>query len=314
MWKSILGRLLLVPIAVVAANLLGYAYALVARAAYFAQNPFTAQGDSPPFGETYLAYLQNALHLDFGNTPRAGQPVLSAALDALGYSLTLLLAAFVIGAVLGVLLGLLGARVSRMGPTTAGWLLPFTTVGLAAPSFYVGIFALAIASALLIRPNETLPEGVRTALPILALALRPAAQIAKTSAGLLVDEFGKQYVVTAKSIGNHWEAVRRKHVLPNVIAGVILNIGSAFRWIVAELIVVEWVFNWPGLGRLLGQTLIMPRTSDVAQAGALFLHPPLLAMIFAILAGLFMLADLVTTLSAQSSDPRLRAEAVRGEG
>jgi ABC-type dipeptide/oligopeptide/nickel transport system permease component len=79
---------------------------------------------------------------------------------------------------------------------------------------------------------------------------------------------------------------------------------------VGELVVVEWLFSWPGLGRLLAWTLVPSLSSSPAQQ-ALFLDPPVLAALLTVLAALFLTADFVSALLARASDPRL---GVSGEG
>ena len=96
-------------------------------------------------------------------------------------------------------------------------------------------------------------------------------------------------------------------------APVVQSLAGAFRLLVAELVVAEWLFNWPGVGRLLATTLIVPRRTDTVAP--FFLHPELTAMTVTALAALFMLADLLAHIAARAADPRLRAAAQRvGEG
>jgi len=119
---------------------------------------------------------------------------------------------------------------------------------------------------------------------------------------------GKQYVVAARSIGHTWRTIRRKHALKNIVTPVILTIAGALRLLVAEMIIVEWLFNWPGLGYLLSQTLI---PSGLVSTGAtpesiLFLNPQVISAVLGVFAFLFLLTDLVASILGRVFDPRLR--------
>lgn len=308
MLGSIVRRLIAVPIILLAVYLGGYAYALVAAQANKAESPFAAQASAPPVVATTLTQLGNLVRLDFGQLPDGRGPVAGTVFAALGNSFGLLLIAFVMSVVLGLALGFVAVRwnPSRL----ARWLLPVSTVGVALPSFYIGI---VLTSVLLRLPQSPLPVSgfgfdAHLVLPLIALALRPAFQLAQVTAGLIVGEAGQQYVVAARAVGNSFGRTQRRHILRNVIAPVILSIASSFRLLVAELVVVEWLFGWPGMGRLLAGALIPPTGTapETRLFAALYLHPPTLALIFTVLAFLFVMADLLATAAAQASDPRLR--------
>ena len=144
------------------------------------------------------------------------------------------------------------------------------------------------------------------------LITRPTAQIAQMAAALMAAELDKMYVVAARSVGQSWRAIRRRHALWNIASPLAVAVFGALRLMVGELIVVEWLFSWPGLGRLLALTLIPPQATGSARP--VFLHPPTLAAVLMVLAGIFLLADLASGLAARGFDPRLRAETRRAEG
>ena len=113
-------------------------------------------------------------------------------------------------------------------------------------------------------------------------------------------------------MGNSWRTIRRKHALRNIIAPLAVAVFAALRLTVGELIIVEWIFSWPGIGRLLGQTLISPMGN--AFGSATFLHPATLGAVLAVFAGLFLVGDLASGLTARLADPSLRAETMQPEG
>jgi ABC-type dipeptide/oligopeptide/nickel transport system permease component len=133
-------------------------------------------------------------------------------------------------------------------------------------------------------------------------------QIAQVTANLMVGELGKQYVIAARSFGHTWHDIRWRQAMRNILSAVILTIASTFRMLVGELIVVEWLFNWPGLGRLLASTLVPGKLSSNLGASSLFLDPPTVAIDIAIIAALFLLTDLFASVMVRIVDPRLRAQ------
>jgi len=233
-------------------------------------------------------------------------------LEGLVASLGLVGLAFGLSAVVGVALGIAAAQVEP--PRLAGWLAPLTSFGLALPGFYIGTLAIVVSLWLIFRGLPTpLPVGgfgwdLHLVLPVIALALRPTAQIAAITANLLVDELKKQYAVTARSVGHTWRGVRWRHALPAALSSVTLSLAGGFRQTLAELVLVESIFNWPGLGRLIAQTLVAPSVFSVggADTGIYFLHPEILAALITLLVAVFYLTDVIATLLARAADPRLR--------
>jgi ABC-type dipeptide/oligopeptide/nickel transport system permease component len=154
-------------------------------------------------------------------------------------------------------------------------------------------------------------------MPVVALMTRPIVQIAKFTSSMLTEELSKQYVVVHRSTGHTWRDVRWRLSLKNVTAGVILTIARSVRFLIVEVIVVEWLFGWPGLGRLFAQALVPSSTISMAgvPTGAqLFLNPEIIAALLMSMVGIFMLTDLFASFFAQNSDPRLRREELSANG
>jgi ABC-type dipeptide/oligopeptide/nickel transport system permease component len=80
-------------------------------------------------------------------------------------------------------------------------------------------------------------------MPILVLMIRPTVQLAQLTAGMLVEEFERQYVIAARSLGHSWRQIRLKDAFRNVYAPIVLAVAGSLRLLVGELIVVEWLFD-----------------------------------------------------------------------
>jgi peptide/nickel transport system permease protein len=313
MIRFLLRRAILIPVALLLVNFLAFAYTIVAWRANAETNPFFAVTlETPPLLTSYWSYFQNLIRLDLGTLPYGRGTILNLFLESSRATLGLLLITFVISTLLGLLLGL--GAVKTRPPGAAGWLLPVSTVGLAMPSFFIGSVFIAgmVLYTLKGFGKPPFPFGgfgwdEHLILPVLALMVRPTVQVAQASARLLADELDKPYVVAARSVGHSWQRVRWRTALHNVLAPIILTITGSFRVLLGELILVEWLFGWPGLGRLLAQLLVPPHTT-AQMGGSLYLDAPYVATTLTIFAALFLLADFLGSLVVRLIDPRLRSD------
>ena len=230
-------------------------------------------------------------------------------------SVGLLAIAIILSTFLGLAFGMLAVR--NQPPGLRGWFTPFASLGLAMPSFYVGSLSILaivyLAMATSTSTKEVIPiRGFgwdnHLILPVLALMLFPTVQIAQVTANMMAGELGKQYIIAARSFGHTWNDIRWRQAMRNILSAVILTIASTFRMLVGELVVVEWLFNWPGLGRMLASTLVPGKLSTNLGSTGLFLDPPTVAIIIAIIALLFLVTDLFASVLVRIVDPRLRTQ------
>jgi peptide/nickel transport system permease protein len=328
MSRYILRRLALIPLVLIAVNFFGFAYAHLVQPGQLVRNPFLAVMTGPtPVLPAYLGYLRGMLHGDLGALPPAGAPLGPIIVEATIASLGLLAVALILSVLVGLGLGVRAVRTpgqhGRTGTSEsagiAPWLTISTTIGLAMPSFYIGSLLIMATLAYLIwgpttavLPVQGFGWDLHLVLPALVLAARAVAQIAQMSSALLAAELDKMYVVAARSVGQPWRAIRGRHALRNVAAPIAVVVFAAVRLMVAELIIVEWLFSWPGLGRLLAWTLIPPAITSAPRP--MFLYPPALAGVLTMMAFILLLADLASGLVARAFDPRLRDVTQRAEG
>ena len=314
MLRFILRRLAIIPLALLLVNFIGFAYAYLVKPIMASRNPYSALlSNAVPLAPTYLAYLGRVFCLDFGILPN-NQPVAEAVGNATLASLGLVVLASSLSIVVGLLIGL---RAVHSEPARVSFWLPLVcTVGLASPSFYVAVLLITASVIYLLwgptqqalLPFQGFGWDAHLALPTVALMVQPTVRIARVTAGLLAGELNKQYVVTARSLGHTWRAVLRRHALRNILASVLITISGSLRLLIAELIIVERLFGWPGLGRMLSNVLVSPLTSlnPFAPSNPLYLDPPLLAAVMTVLAALFLMVDLVVSILVRQIDPRLR--------
>ena len=313
-------RLVILPFALLIVHFAGYSYAHVVRPMRAERNPFLASVvHEEPLWPSYTAYMQGAVQGDFGlmSNPwqsRSGTTDLKdVIITATKASVGLLGIALVASIVIGVFIGVLAAKYNP--PSVSRWLTSVSTLGMAMPTFFIASLFFAAWFIYVMRSETNIVPLPLTGfgwdkhliMPVIILSARPIVQIAQMTAGFLSEELDRQYVVAARSIGNTWTRIRFRNAFHNILAPVVLTIAGSIRWLVGELIVVEWLFDWWGLGNLLAQTLIPPAAYMRGGSGSiLFLDPPVVAAVLMMFAALFLITDLIASILAQLFDPRLR--------
>ena len=313
MLRFILRRLLLIPPALLLVNFLGFTYAHFARPLRAQRTPYLPfVEEAGPLFPTYLEYLRTFFVP--ANRTLIQESIWTRVISASQASLGLLALALFLSVIIGLLLAFLAVRNSP--PSVARWLTFVATSGLAMPSFFIGslLIITLIGYAIIRGPGtDIVTQGFgwdeHLVLPTLALMARPSMQIAQFTASVLAGELSLQYVVAHRSLGQTWRAIRSRFALRNVLAPIILTVTSSFRLLVGELVVVEWLFAWTGLGQLLASTLVPPLQTNSAEA-FLFLDPQVVALVLTIFGAMFLLADLLASVLTRIVDPRLNM--VRG--
>lgn len=326
MRRTIILKFLFIPIGVLAAGFLGFVYSKYALYAMHLQNPFAASPELPTdlFGNFYLL-IKDALAGNLGPMPRGfDYPVADALKKAIGASLGLLGVVVLGSTLVGLTLGL--SAVNHRDGTIRRWLAPITAVGMALPSYIMGILFVLAIIFITIRQKQGgtffLPVGgfgwdEHIVLPALALMIRPTAQLAHLSAHVLSDELRKQYITAARAFGHSWLRIRWKDAMRNILSPVIMTVAGSARFLLGEMILVEYIFDWPGLGYLFGWTLMPPRIAMLqgfyVDVSSFFLHTPLLTMLITLLTFIFLVLDFSAIVAVECVDPRVRHENGGGE-
>jgi peptide/nickel transport system permease protein len=312
MTRLIVRRLLLIPLILLVVHFLGFSYAHVARPLRAARNPSLAGLIVPtPLLPAYRTYLVNSVGLDFGSMPGSGAPILEVVARAGLISVGLLAIAIGVSCAAGIGIGLSATR--RSPPRTANWLTAIATGGLAMPTFYLGTLLIITMIYLTMSgatgsstplPTRGYGWDLHLILPVFTLMLRPTVQVAQVTSALLVQELRKDYITAARGFGYRWGHILRRLAMRNILAQVVLAMNNTFRFMVGELIVVEHLFAWPGVGHLIASTLV-PAQISTQSSSPMFLDPPVVASMLTVLAAVFLCADLGATVLVRSVDPRL---------
>ncbi|HAM58099.1 MAG TPA: hypothetical protein DCQ64_22890 [Candidatus Rokubacteria bacterium] len=251
-----------------------------------------ALGLHEPLPIQYGRFLGRFVTGDLGRSLKTGRPV--AEEIAARYSSTVLLASLAIASavVLGSATGVVAAVWRRSAVDQAALLA--SLLGLSLPSFFLGLVLMLVFSVQLGRlplaGNATWRHAV---LPAVTLALPAAAVISRMVRGSLVEVLEQDYIRTARSKGLTEWVVVNSHAVRNALIPVVTVVGLQLGYLLGGAVVTETVFSWPGIGRLIVQS-IAARDFPVVQAAVL------------LLAVTFVTINLVTDMLYAVLDPRIR--------
>ncbi|WP_207480069.1 glutathione ABC transporter permease GsiC [Arenibaculum pallidiluteum] len=209
-----------------------------------------ALGLDRPVWEQYAVFLGNAVQGDFGISLKTRRPVSEEIGERLMPTVWLTVASMAWATVVGLLIGVLSAVKRGRWQDYTGMLLAVS--GISFPSFWLGLLLIDAFSVQL----GWLPTGgygtwQHFLMPSLTLGLGVAAVMARFTRSAFIDIAREDYVRTARAKGVPERFVIWKHTLRNALIPVITMVGLQFGFLLGGSIVVETVFSWPGLGRLL---------------------------------------------------------------
>ncbi|WP_341898488.1 ABC transporter permease [Ferrovibrio terrae] len=245
-----------------------------------------------PIWEQYLAYAINALSGDFGNSMRDGRPAVDLVLERVPMTLAITIPAFMIKLCLGIPAGIFAAlyRNSALDRLT----MMVSVAGFTVPSFVLALLLVLVFSVQLGWLPSSGNDGWQSAiLPIITLGVSGAAILARFTRSAMLEVLGQPYIRTASAKGVPWRRVVADHALPNAAIPTVTIIGFMVGSLIAGAVVVESVFAWPGVGRLL--------VSAVANRDLAVVQAILLAIALSMVA-----ANLCVDLAYGWLDPRLR--------
>lgn len=208
-------------------------------------------------------YLGKVLQGDLGYSYFFNLPVTSMIAERVPATLLLVLSSVLLAFVVGTALGVLSSR--KPNGMLSQFITVLSMVGFAAPVFWVGIMLVILfASVLPILPvagmrsidstgggwKDVVDVLHHLVLPTVTLGLVYLAQYSRLARSSMLDVLGSDFIRTARAKGLTDRVVLYKHALRNALLPVVTMLGLQFGNVLAGAILVETVFNWPGLGRL----------------------------------------------------------------
>ncbi len=253
-------------------------------------------GLNDPLIEQYGRFIVDAVQLDFGYSFHRTGPAMEQVSSKVLGTVRLTAAGLILALALGLPLGILAAL--RRG-TVLDWLARVIAVfGQATPSFWLGlmlIFFLAVEVSWFPTAGA---EGFRSlVLPAVALGLLSAAGFMRLTRSGMIDVMNTDFIRTARAKGLSERVVIFRHGLRHALIPVMTILGIELGRLIAGSVIIEVVFSWPGIGRLMIDSILQSDYPTV-QAGV------------AVIAGAIALGNLFVDLSYRIIDPRIRTAAL----
>ncbi|MEV7004996.1 ABC transporter permease [Streptosporangium sp. NPDC051022] len=249
-------------------------------------------GTDRPLLEQYVRFLFDLLRGSLGNSAVSGAPVWSEIDSRLPYTLVIAVTAIVIAIAAGVLLGVLAAV--RRGTWLDAAISALAVLGLSLPAYWLGtlmILVFAVWMGLLPSGGTNSPSSI--ILPSVVLATFPLGVIVRITRSSLLGVLGQDYMRTARAKGVPPYAAITGHALRNALLPIVTMIGMLFASMLGGSVITETVFSWPGIGRLLVDSIL---SRD---------YPVIVGVVF-VFSLIVLLINLVTDLLYGLIDPKVR--------
>lgn len=212
-------------------------------------------GLDQPIHMQFVRYLQNLLSLDFGQSLRYNRSAIDVALEAFPATLKLAAVAISLSSVLAVIVGALAAaRPGSLFDRVAGLV---SLAGASAPDFWiaiVGILVFAVGLGML--PTSGTGTALHWIMPIVVLMLRPFGLLVQVVRGTMISALAAPYIKTAHAKGMKRRRIIFGHALRNSLLPVITVAGDLTTGLINGAVIVETIFGWPGIGKLMIDSII----------------------------------------------------------
>jgi peptide/nickel transport system permease protein len=260
----------------------------------------SASGLDRPLIVQFFSYVGSALTGDLGVSFRNGDPVTATLLERLPATVSLAAAGIAIALLLAIPAGFWSAL--HEGRLSDGIVRVTSQVGVSVPDFWMGILLIALFASALgwlptsgYRPLLEDPAGWlrHIILPALTVGLVAGAIMTRYVRSAVLEVASAGYVRTARSKGLSPQVITARHIGRNALVPVLTIVGIQLATILGGVIVVEVVFAWPGLGRLV-YNAVAARDYPVIQGAVL------------LIAALFLLINLIVDVLYSVVDPRIR--------
>ncbi|MGV1754913.1 ABC transporter permease [Agrobacterium sp. CG674] len=212
-------------------------------------------GLDQPIYVQFVQYLKSLLSLDFGQSLRQNRSAIEVALEAFPATLKLALVAMALAFTLAIIVGALAAaRPGSLFDRVAGVV---SLAGASTPDFWVaivGILVFAVGLGLL--PTSGTGTALHWIMPITVLMLRPFGLLVQVVRGTMISALASPYIKTAHAKGMKRRKIIFGHALRNSLLPVITVAGDLMTGLINGAVVVETIFGWPGIGKLMIDSII----------------------------------------------------------
>lgn len=251
-------------------------------------------GLDQPLLSQYASFMRHAVKGDLGTSFRTGQPVTQMVLERMPATAELAIASMIVAVVIAIPLGVVAA-VYR-GTATDYGAMTFALAGVSIPNFWLGpLLAIVFSVELGWLPVSGRGTWAHLVLPAISLGLALAAILARMTRASLLDELNELYVRAARARGVSRAASITTHALRNSMVPLLTIIALQFGAVLTGAVITETIFAWPGIGRLLIQSIG-------------FRDYPMVQGCILLIAVTYVTVNLLTDLMYGVLDPRIRYE------
>ncbi|PJE36755.1 ABC transporter permease [Pseudooceanicola lipolyticus] len=254
----------------------------------------TQWGLDAPLWQQYFSYLGAILSGDFGMSMRDRSPAIQLVIERIPATLQLTIPALLLKLGIGIPAGIYAA-LHRDSAVDRGVIF-LAILGFTIPSFVMGlVLVLIFAVTLGVLPSGGIGSWQHAILPAITISIGGIGILARFSRSAMIEVLGQPYIRTASAKGVKWRDVVRGHALPNAAVPIVTIVGFMVGSLIAGAVVVETIFSWPGIGRLL---IVSVSNRDLAVVQCILL----------LIAAVMVVSNLIVDLLYGWLDPRLRAQ------
>jgi ABC-type dipeptide/oligopeptide/nickel transport system permease component len=249
-------------------------------------------GLDQPLHIQYFKWLSGAVRGDLGKSIAQKIPVSQLILERLPETLKLSISSWLLAVLIGIPIGLISAvkQYTAVDHILMGLALFWFSV----PAFWLGLMLMLFFGLRLGWLPISGHGGIKSlVLPVLTLGLPAVGMLARLTRSEILEVFREDYIITARAKGLREIIVMYKHALRNAIAPVIVYLFLRVPWFIGGAVVVETVFAWPGIGRLMYKAIL---TKDF----------PIVQGVIFIIAIITVLSNLLGDIVTGILDPRIR--------
>ncbi|WP_117194738.1 ABC transporter permease [Rhizobium terrae] len=256
-----------------------------------------AWGLDQPIWIQYLSYFTAIMGGDLGISMRDGQSAISLVLDRIPATLQLTVPALILKLAIGIPAGVYAA-LHRDSAADRG-VMAGAVVGFTMPSFVFGLILVLVFSVTWgVLPSGGQDTWMHAILPIATMSIGGAGILARFSRSAMIEILGQPYMRTASAKGLPWRRVIWEHAFPNAAIPIVTITGFMVGTLIAGAVVVESLFSWPGIGRLL---VVSVANRDLAVVQCILL----------MVAATMVISNFVVDILYGYLDPRLRNNQAR---
>jgi peptide/nickel transport system permease protein len=257
-------------------------------------------GLDKPVPVRYVIWLSDVARLNLGTSQVNDQPVTELLRDAFPYTLRLALVTLCVSLMIGIPLGIWAAVRHNRGADFA--VTSFNALGLSVPSFWLGLLLIIVFSVKLQwlppsgvgDPDQSFLANIEyLVLPVIAIALSNSSIFSRFTRSAMIEVLASDYVRTARAKGLRERTVVVRHALRTTLLPLVTTIGIQFGALLGGAVVVESVFAYPGIGRLVVRS-ILNRDYPVVQATLMFV------------VCIFLITNIIVDLSYAYLDPSVK--------